>query len=297
TIGFGVTGTVESFPADPVSAFSWTNPWSGNAQKIDDLIHTAYNGRGLYLSARDHDTLSSALTSAIDAIQAGTGTASAVSFNSQNLRSGSLVFKAHFDTATHAGDLQAFSIDSQGKISTAPVWSAAEMLDTKAGSTSDSRVIVTYKDLGTGSSSGTAFQWSDISGPRSQQGTQRYHLDAIDPPAPVSSSNLGDERLDWLRGWSVDEGDDYDDGEFRERAAKAGKLGSIVHSTPVFVGQPPIVTVTRVSIPIRSRQHTPLFALTTRIGRRWSMWVRMMACCTGSMQGTVPNALHLFQTR
>ncbi|MES9961208.1 MAG: PilC/PilY family type IV pilus protein [Sedimenticola sp.] len=239
TIGFGVTGTVDSFPADPVSAFPWTNPWSGNAEKIDDLIHTAYNGRGLYLSARDHDTLSGALTSAIDAIQAGAGTASAVSFNSQNLRSGSLVFKAHFDTATHAGDLQAFSIDSQGKISTLPVWSAAEMLDTRAGSTSDSRVIVTYKDLGTASSSGAAFQWSDIGGPRSQQGTQRYHLDAIDPPVPVSSSNLGDDRLNWLRGWSVDEGDDYDDGEFRERPAKAGKLGSIVHSTPVFVGQPP----------------------------------------------------------
>ncbi|MET0105736.1 MAG: PilC/PilY family type IV pilus protein [Sedimenticola sp.] len=238
-IGFGVTGTIGSFPVDPASVFAWSNPSHGNAEKIDDVIHAAYNGRGLYLSAIDYDTLSSALTSAIESIQAGVGTASAVSFNSQNLRSGSLVFKAHFDAATHAGDLQAFSIDSQGKISTTPVWSAAEMLDSKTGSTSDSRVIVTYKDLGTTSSSGAAFQWSDIAGPRLQQGTQRYHLDAIGPPVPVSSSKLGDDRLNWLRGWSVDEGDDYDDGEFRERAAKAGKLGSIVHSTPVFVGQPP----------------------------------------------------------
>ncbi|MES9937403.1 MAG: PilC/PilY family type IV pilus protein [Sedimenticola sp.] len=239
TIGFGVTGTIESFPSDPATSFSWTSPWLGNAAKIDDLIHAAYNGRGLYLSARDYDTLSGALTSAVDAIKAGAGAASAVSFNSQKLNSDTLVFKAHFDSVTNTGDLQAFSIDTQGIISPTPVWSAAEMLDAKTGSASDNRVIVTYKDLGTTSSSGVAFRWSELTSPRSQQGTQRYLLDAIAPPKPVSSNELGDDRLNWLRGWSVDEGKGYDGGQFRERPAKAGKLGGIVHSTPVFVGQPP----------------------------------------------------------
>ncbi|MET0013118.1 MAG: hypothetical protein ABW088_05650 [Sedimenticola sp.] len=239
-IGFGVTGTIDAFPSNPTdSSFSWTDPASGNANKIDDLLHAAYNGRGLYLSATDHESLSSALTSAIESIQAGVGTASAAAFNNKTLQSGSLVFRAHFNTTTNSGDLEAFSINTQGNISDTRKWSAAEMLDTKIGASSDSRVIVTYKDLGTASSIGVDFDWSDLTGPGLTSGTQQYHLDNIDPPVPANATSLGDKRLDWLRGQTGNEGDDYNRGEFRERAANGGKLGGIIHSTPVFVGQPP----------------------------------------------------------
>ncbi|MET0023715.1 MAG: PilC/PilY family type IV pilus protein [Sedimenticola sp.] len=239
TIGFGVTGTISTFPTDPTVAFTWTDPTAGDAQKIDDLLHAAYNGRGLYLSATDHESLSASLTTAIDQIQAGVGTASAVAFNTQNLQSGSLVFRALFNTTTNSGDLEAFSIDTQGNIATTATWSAADMLDSKVGSTSDTRVIVTYKDLGTTSSIGIDFAWSDLTSPRTTVGTQQYYLDQISPNAPANVTDLGDERLDYLRGQDSDEGDDYDNGEFRERPTTAGKLGDIVHSSPIFVGQPP----------------------------------------------------------
>ena len=49
-VSFGVVGTLSAGPTDPAAAFTWPNPTAGDQQKIDDLRHAAYNGRGQYLS-------------------------------------------------------------------------------------------------------------------------------------------------------------------------------------------------------------------------------------------------------
>ena len=231
-LGFGVQGTIDTVPAKPEDRFNWSDPGAGNAEKIDDLMHAAYNGRGLYLSALDHETLKNSLQAAFAQMQAETGTASAVTFNTHNLQDGSRVYRAFFNAMTKSGDLKAFTIDDDGKISADAEWSAAEQLDEKVSAARrDSRVIVTYKDRRS-SSKGRGFSWNKLTV------EQRDLLDEISPPEP-SVKKLGEARLNWLRGHSSDEGPDYDAGELRSREAEGGRLGEIVHSTPVYVGQPP----------------------------------------------------------
>ena len=82
TIAFGVNGTLTDMPADPKVAFAWPNPTSGDAQKIDDMRHAAYNGRGEFLEAEEPDKLVSALSQALSSIIARTSASAALAFNS-----------------------------------------------------------------------------------------------------------------------------------------------------------------------------------------------------------------------
>ncbi|MDH5324194.1 MAG: PilC/PilY family type IV pilus protein [Gammaproteobacteria bacterium] len=230
-IGFGVQGSLSAMPTDPATAFSWPDPVSGDQEKIDDVAHAAYNGRGEYLSANNSQTLQNAFNRVFSEIQAGTGTATAVAFNTQEVEAGTLVFRASFNTKTHRGDLVAQRIFPNGTIDSNIQWSAAEQLDNKINP--DQRVIITYRDTGSSTSRGMPFRWSDL-----DSGQQTY----LNSPQPTNISaatnTFGDERLNYLRGSNSDEGPSGADGQFRERALYAGKLGDIVHSTPVFVGTP-----------------------------------------------------------
>lgn len=238
TVSFGVNGSLSAGPTDPSAAFTWPDPLpnANNIEKIDDLRHAAYNGRGQYLNAGNPVALTNAMTDIFSEIETATGTATAVAFNTQEVEAGTLVFRASFNTKTNEGDLIAQNINANGSVDPTVVWSAAEQLDAKISSGSDSRVIVTYKDIGSGSV-GIPFQWSDLTFNGSNG--QRDLLNSPQPANVAAGTNtFGDERLAYLRGQYADEGDHYDDGEFRERASLSGRLGDIVHSTPVFVGKP-----------------------------------------------------------
>ena len=151
-----------------------------------------------------------------------------------------------FNTQDNTGSLVAQRINFDGTLNVDgngdPIfeWNAAEELDQKTSASGDSRVIITYDDNGS-SSSGAAFRWtgtSKITGPRNNTSTQMY---ALDQPVPANVSDIGDERLNYLRGHSINEGPTFDDGEFRIRPSSNGKMGDIVHSTPVYVGEPSFV--------------------------------------------------------
>lgn len=234
TVGFGVNGALTTMPANPKVAANpaWPDPFQSDAAKIDDLRHAAYNGRGQFLSASDPATLSTALTDIFKNIGVGRSAASAVAFNTQNIESDSVVFRAFFETTTNTGAIVAQRIRSDGSIDPTIVWNAAEKLDAKASSNSDTRVIITSKDNATG---GVPFQWNSLTT------TQQSKLNNPVPGALPSSYGavIGEERLAHLRGHTVNEGADYNIGQLRERPATKGKLGDIVHASPVFVGVPP----------------------------------------------------------
>ena len=249
TISFGVPGTGAVSPDDFDSLLTdinnpgpWTDPAAGAPEKIDDVIHAAFNGRGLHRGANNPVKLEKDLNEIFELIGVGAGAASAVAFNSQTLQSNSVVYRAFFNNNTNSGDLVAQRINADGTLNVDTngndifEWSASDELDIITGTNSDSRVIITYDDNGS-SSQGVAFQWtgaSTITGPRTTAGTQ---MNLLDLPIPANVSNVGDERLNYLRGHSANEGLVFDDGEFRVRSES--KLGDIVHSTPVFVGEPP----------------------------------------------------------
>ncbi len=233
SVGFGVNGTLAADPTDINASFSWPQAVANTATTIDDLRHAAYNGRGQFLSAANPVQLVNAMQDIFDDIASATGAATAVAFNTQEIESGTLVFRASFNTKTSEGDLVAQQLNADGTINPAIIWSAAEQLDTKVSSSADTRTIITYKNNGDSTSVGVPFQWADLNT------TQQGLLNSPQPTGVPSSTNtFGDERLEYLRGRDQDEGNNYSNGEFRERAEDAGKLGDIVHSTPVFVGKP-----------------------------------------------------------
>jgi type IV pilus assembly protein PilY1 len=235
TVGFGVYGTLSAGPSDLSAAFPWPDPTTGDPEKIDDLLHAAVNGRGLFTSANDPQAFQTAMDNIFNDIRANSGTATAVAFNTQEVEAGTLVFRASFNTKTNTGNLVAQRVNSDGTVDSDIHWDAAAELDAKAGASSDTRVIVTYKDTGSATSAGIPFLWANLT-------TQQALLDSPQPANVLPATNtFGDERLDYLRGHSADEGANGADGEFRERPQTAGKLGDIVHSTPVFVGKPQFI--------------------------------------------------------
>ncbi len=73
TVAFGVTGTLapnDECPETEASCPSWPDPAGSGKdfQKIDDLWHTAVNGRGKFVSAASSDELVAALMSLLDDI-------------------------------------------------------------------------------------------------------------------------------------------------------------------------------------------------------------------------------------
>ena len=238
SLALGVNGSLNAMPSDPNVTFTWPDPAAGNEEKIDDIRHAAYNGRGNYATASDPVELAETLENIFEEMGTGEGASSSVAFNSQTIQNNSVVYRAFFNTKNDTGDLVAQRINPDGTLNVDVYgdsifeWSAADKLDDQTSVSGDSRVIITYDDNGA-SSTGVAFRWSGTS---SITTSQQASLDA---PVPANVASVGDERLNYLRGQSADEGASFDDGQFRIRPSSDGKLGDIVHSTPVFVGSPP----------------------------------------------------------
>ncbi len=91
----------------------WPNPHdcSACAKKIDDLWHAAINGRGAYYSAGNPNQLIRALEAIMENIKARTASGAAVSINSEELTTESILYQASYDSAIWTGNLKAFNLD------------------------------------------------------------------------------------------------------------------------------------------------------------------------------------------
>ena len=223
-VSFGLEGTLSGMPSSPTDEFAWTEASANLLTKIDDLRHAAYNGRGDYINASDPDSMETALTNMLNTIASETLTSAGIELVSNELVANNFLFAVEYDSAKNSGDLKAYAVDENANISSTYTWSAAEQLDSLGYA---SRIIVTYDGT-----EGVEFDWADI------DSTLQGYLNTIDSPTPTTTTTLGASRLDYLRGDTSNEGDDFDAGEFRDRPTDNGKLGDIVHSTPRYVGPP-----------------------------------------------------------
>lgn len=222
TVGFGVRGLVDAEPVNYATGFNWGNPFSSDLRKTDDVRHAAYNGRGEYLDASNASDLADELVEAFEEFSQGSGAASAVSFNSQEIQEDTLIFRAFYNTKINTGDLIAQSLTDDGLLEE-PVWSSAEALDLVDP---DNREIITYDDI---NSTGIAFRPGTLN-------TDQRNVFISNLGASEAQKNAEvTQRVNYLRGDSANE---RPVGNFRERPAIGGRLGDIVHSTPVFVGAP-----------------------------------------------------------
>lgn len=218
TVGFGVVGEITSVPTDYTQSFVWGDPTT-SARKIDDLWHAATNGRGEYLNANNAKTLSDALIAAFEEFAQGSGAASAVSFNSQEIQEDTLIFRAFYNTNLNTGDLVAQALTDDG-LADDFEWRSAEEMDNKPATL---RQIFTY-DAEQGY--GIPFRHDSLND------GQRAAL-AVDPLNPIDDDI--EDRVNYLRG---DRSLERPVGSFRERPTIEGALGDVVHATPVFIGAP-----------------------------------------------------------
>jgi type IV pilus assembly protein PilY1 len=232
TVAFGVSGTLSTSPVSATESFTWPNPTSGDAQKIDDLRHAAYNGRGLFLTAQNPNDLNTALSSALASIGDRTGSSSAVAANSVALNTSSAIYQARFTSGEWTGDLRIVEVNIDGSIGNL-IASSKSVLATQDWSTG--RVILARND-----SRGIPFRWT-TSGANALTAALQSNLNT--DPVTSATDNQGEARLEWLRGRANHEGTGNN---YRER--NGYKLGDIVNSDPVFVGGPSFMPETETSL-------------------------------------------------
>jgi type IV pilus assembly protein PilY1 len=154
TLGLGLDGTL-TFRSDYETANSgdffaikqgtikWPNPVHDAPSALDDLWHTAVNGRGVFFSASNPQSLANSLASALDALKkrVGAGAAAATS-NLQPVAGDNFAFTAQYQTQDWIGDVKARTIDlGSGAISSVELWSAQAQLNSRQHTT---RILYTF---------------------------------------------------------------------------------------------------------------------------------------------------------
>ncbi|MFE8072812.1 PilC/PilY family type IV pilus protein [Marinobacteraceae bacterium S3BR75-40.1] len=221
TVGLGARGTIFGETHNKViDAYNNPPTWPDvssvrDRRQVDDLYHAAVNGRGEMFNAQSPSTLATELSAALRDIIASIGSGSSVTFNTSTLSAESLVYSTLFNSTSWTGQIQAYPLDpNSGAIASSPAWLAGDILNNSVPS---NRVILTYSgDTG----DGVAFHWGNL------DSTAQADLNQ----GPSGDDGRGSDRLAYLRGDRSLEGTD-----FRNRG---GLLGDIVHSTPVYVGDP-----------------------------------------------------------
>ena len=228
----------------------WPDPTASDDAKIVDLIHTAYNGRGNFYAANDYQSLASRLKDGFSKILADQSGAAGVSFNSQELKTGTFIFRAFYNPTTFDGDLVAVEFDENGVPQVdAPKWSASEQLKNLIVEGKE-RVIVSFDpdanagisfayDIDTDTGTGlNATQKAWFKGPLTDDTTDGdLRKGPAELPSPYGNgdADYADERVAFLHGDQDEEGTSFDKGELRQRS---GLLGDFANSTPRYVGVP-----------------------------------------------------------
>ena len=160
-------------------------------------------------------TLGTHLSNAFNEIIARVSSASSASVNSGSVSSSSRVYQARFNSANWTGELLSYKVNPDGSLNTdindPNNWEASQHIPAPS-----SRQIITTNSNG----AAVPFQWVNL------DTTRRAQLDA--------NATVAENKLNYLRGDASQEV--ANGGAFRNRLSK---LGDIVNSVPVFVGQPP----------------------------------------------------------
>jgi type IV pilus assembly protein PilY1 len=200
-------------------------------QVINDPLmkDTAVNGGGLLLTATNTSELLTSLIRATNEIFAQNAAVGSVAFNSSTLDTDTAIYFAEFQTETWEGNLYSFALNpNTGSIAPSYTWEASEELD-KVSVTANTRTIITHNGT-----DGIPFRWT-ASGVNSADPGPMVRQDLEINAGDGSDDNGGSDRLDYLRGDSTNEVSKGNGGSFRDRNSR---LGDIVNSTPVYVGEP-----------------------------------------------------------
>lgn len=248
SIAFGVNGSLSANPGSVSESFTWPDPTdTEDRERIDDMRHAAWNGRGEFLSAADPQQLISRLSDIFQSIDERSGTASAASLSSGLIESDTLIFQTTFDIANRSGDLLAYRFDDDGIIDNSgdgqittddAIWNASSGLRNQIESGVDNRNIIAYNSS---TNAGVPFEFARLSANRQADLLTNRLTDA---PA-MSEADYGDAIVDFLKGdntlesaFTDDNNDTVDDYPDLFRNRNNNYLQAIINSSPQFIGAP-----------------------------------------------------------
>ena len=227
---------------------NWPIP-TGNGTNIDDLWHAAVTGRGQYFSASDPTSLIQSLKTALDAIKAITGTASAAATSTlQPVQGDNDIYVAKFKSALWFGDVLSYKINPDtGAVASVNdyTWSAQAVLDTLVQNYGASARTIYYAKPSGSSSSLSAFTYDNLdsntksyfdnfcsdSNKRGAGNTTHPLQCAYASSTSLGYANSGQNLVNYLRG----------DSSYAYNSvyrAREHLLGDIINASPLFVGQP-----------------------------------------------------------
>ncbi|MCS0590963.1 pilus assembly protein [Massilia norwichensis] len=145
-----VTGVSTGCPWNGGRAWVWPDPNVGLVsdsaalqERVDDLWHTAINGRGKYFSASDPNEVVDGLSKALSNIEVHVGAAAASATSTPNITlEDNDIFSATFTTVKWFGVLTDRKLDPvSGEVIKSITWHSSNTLGTKVAATTDSRRI------------------------------------------------------------------------------------------------------------------------------------------------------------
>ena len=275
TIGMGLAGTL-NYTSDYKTAATgdfqnirngstlWPVPTADSPTALDDLWHTAVNGRGQFFSASNPDSLVTSLSGALSGVNARVASAAAAATsNLEPVAGDNFAYTAKYRTVDWTGELEAHEIDlSTGEVKAATIWSAQSALNAKVGHFCDNRSIYLFRS-GV-SNNRVSFTWNTqgCDGSMNPNGTYSTGLSAAEQayfgatqvaalshyvsmtdgtglPATDNqrAAAAGEKLVNFVRGQRGYEGFVTNDATklYRTRAAV---LGDIVNAQPVYVKAP-----------------------------------------------------------
>jgi type IV pilus assembly protein PilY1 len=226
-ISIGLKGTVDQTSVAEVlrdgrpringTAVDWPDPTDAeNAERIDDLLHAAVNGRGDFIAATSADKFREAITSVLGLIQARLASGSNVATNSATFQSDTRAYQATYRSGIWTGDLVARDVTAAGGISSTEAWRVS------------SRIAATYADAATGNDhhNRPVFTWGGSpAGAAFPTTAQATLLARSAGSAPVT----GAANASYVKGLQT--GELSNGGVLRNRSSV---FGDIINSSPVY---------------------------------------------------------------
>jgi len=254
TIGFGITGNLtagdDGWPTPALKVNSnWGDPYASDAGKADDLWHAAFNSAGFFLGAQNPTKATSGLDLFLNNITQRGGSSTPVAQNSNLLTSDSQIYQASYNTNGWYGDLLAYSINTQGVLSTTPNWSAGCLLTggicqqpvgTNPVIAPTNRVIITRDWAGT--NTGIAFRFpTNYTTNKTATNMIAFMTNAPNPVSTTTSAKItanqayGQALVNYLRGDRSQEMQNNGANKWRDRYSI---LGDNINSAPLYLGPP-----------------------------------------------------------
>lgn len=264
TIGLGVSGTLaydKNYLTQKTGAYAdlksgplnWPSPGNtnstkdnsigGDARNVDDLWHTAVNGRGQYYSALNAGLLAEAINGVVAAVKQVDGAGAAASTSSLELVAGNdnQVFRASYTTQVWTGDLQAFALNGKDAVIGARAWSAQEQLD--AATPANRKIYFNNSGALLG------FTYANLGGTLQAHFNNRMCTTGLTAAQCAllstdekTAANSGANLVNYLRGVKTHESQSAGASNTTLAALYRSRkhvLGDIVNGAPVHVGKPP----------------------------------------------------------